>query len=103
MKKSAMLASALLSICTGCEPVDPRLNSDPLVQCVTQLKAHAADLSPEKSTPEQFQPLRMMLAMGRIGAMNLARQHNSGTGDDEKYNELLHQCQDIEESLGIRS
>ncbi len=103
MKKSAVLAVALLSLCVGCEPNDPRLNSDPLVQCMAQLKAHAADLSPENSTPEQLQPLRMMLALGIAGAKNLAREHNSGAANDDNYNEFLHECQDLEESLGIRS
>jgi lipase chaperone LimK len=104
MKKSAVLAVAflLLSSGIGCELDDPRLNSDPLVQCMVQLKAHAADLSPENTPPEQLQPLRIILALGTAGAKNLARQHNSDTAYDEKYNEFLHQCQDIQESLGLR-
>jgi hypothetical protein len=104
MKKSAVFAS-LLSLFTviGCTPEDPRLDSDPLVECIAQLKAHAADLSPEKTPPEQLQPLRIFLALGVAGAKNLARLHNSDTAYDYKYNEALNQCQDIEEGLGLRS
>jgi hypothetical protein len=48
-------------------------------------------------------PLRFILALSVAGARNLARQHNSNTAYDEKYNEILHQCQDVQESLGIRN
>jgi hypothetical protein len=103
MWRTKLLAVTLLSLFAGCEASDPRIASDPLVQCMTQLKAHAADLAPEKASPEELRPLRMMFALGTAGARRLARDHYAGTGNDQKYDEFLHECQDIEESLGIRS
>jgi hypothetical protein len=105
MTKKTVLAIAVLSLSlsAGCEPEDPHLNSDPLVQCMAQLKAHAADLSPENTPPEQLAPLRLILAMGAAGAKNLARLHNSNSAYDDKYNETLHQCQEVQEGLGIRN
>lgn len=101
MKKAAVLL--VIVLVSACQPDDPRLKSDPLVQCMAKLKAHAADLAPDKTPPEELQGLRMMLGLGIAGAKNLAREHNSGKGSDDKYNEFLHECQDLQESLGLRT
>ena len=101
MKKS--MAILVLVLISACQPDDPRLNSDPLVQCMAKLKTHTADLTPYGTPPEELRGLRMMLGLGTAGAKNLAREHNSGKASDDKYDEFLHQCQDVEESLGLRT
>jgi hypothetical protein len=102
MKNLAAIASLLALLFAACQPRDPKLLSDPLVQCMEQLKSRASDLAPENSTPEELLPLRMLLALGTEGAMNLPHEHNSGAAGGEEYDKVLNECQEIVRSLPLR-